>query len=229
MFSHQKLRKTRPTIAQFYQSVNDQQQPTVLGEQTFDIVTPNNHYNIMRSLNWVPSVSNFRRNAWIIATGRQLGKTNGELTVTEHIKICGAHFTPGENQKIRRTYIMNEHIQSKYMPQRFTRSRRAMEYEFAISVVTQLLVIPMVMMRMMRTTETSEPTTVSETIPTTQAAVQTSISKERMQDMQVNWEQLSTLEQELNADFDSIASAEDFSVTTCKKNPEELSQDVLTG
>ncbi|CAC5359464.1 unnamed protein product [Mytilus coruscus] len=38
--------QNQPTITQFYQYVNVQQPPTVFGEQTFDIVTPNNQTTV---------------------------------------------------------------------------------------------------------------------------------------------------------------------------------------
>ncbi|CAG2203912.1 unnamed protein product [Mytilus edulis] len=89
----------------------------------------------------IPAVPITRRNAWIKASGRQLRKNIGELTVTEHTKVCGAHFTTGRKSKdpthIDYVPTLNLPIQSKSTPQRFTtRSRRAMEYEFAISEAT---------------------------------------------------------------------------------------------
>ena len=86
----------------------------------------------------IPAAPISRRNAWIRATGRKLGKKRGELTITENTKVCGFHFASGRksNDPTNVDYIPTQNLPRQHSPPYLRRltltSERAENYSRAV-------------------------------------------------------------------------------------------------
>ncbi|XP_062596240.1 uncharacterized protein LOC134257661 [Saccostrea cucullata] len=86
----------------------------------------------------IPAAPISRRNAWIRATGRKLGKKRGELTITENTKVCGLHFVSGRksNDPTNVDYIPTQNLPiqiSTASKRRTNNSERAQNYSTAVN------------------------------------------------------------------------------------------------
>lgn len=90
----------------------------------------------------IPAAPISRRNAWIRATGRKLGKKRGELTITQNTKVCGLHFVSGRksNDPTNVDYIPTQHLPLQHstptLKRRTINSERAENYSMALSKAT---------------------------------------------------------------------------------------------